>query len=59
MLRPIGITIIPMNNDANENKEFARVISLTEKNSQTYQRPLWKKSDTVKQKQIIDTRING
>lgn len=47
-VRPIGITIIPMNNGANENKEFARVISLTEKNSQTYQRPLWKKSDTGK-----------
>lgn len=43
---PIGITIIPMDNGANENGEFARVISLTEKNSQTYQGPLWKKSDT-------------
>ena len=44
--RPIGITIMPMDNGANENGEFARVIALTEKNSQTYQRPLWKKSDT-------------
>ena len=44
--RPIGITIIPMDNGANENGEFARVISLTEKNSQTYKSPVWKKSDT-------------
>ena len=46
--RPIGITIIPMDNGANTNGEFARIISLTEKNSQTYQSPLWKKSDTGK-----------
>lgn len=45
---PIGITIIPMDNGANTNGEFARIISLTEKNSQTYQSPLWKKSDTGK-----------
>ena len=45
---PIGITIIPMDNGAKTNGEFARVISLTEKNSQTYQSPLWKKSDTGK-----------
>lgn len=45
---PIGITIIPMDNGANTNGEFARIISLAEKNSQTYQSPLWKKSDTGK-----------
>lgn len=42
---PIGITIMPMDNGANTNEKFARVIALTEKNNDDYNGPLWKKSD--------------
>lgn len=51
---PIGITIMPTDNGANANGKFARVIALTEKNSDTYHAPLWRKSDGTDTVQSYD-----
>lgn len=54
---PIGITIIPMDNGANANEKFARVIALTEKNNDEYNgKPLWRKSDGSDDVQSHDYR---
>lgn len=54
---PIGITIIPMDNSANTNADFARVIALTEKNNDEYNgKPLWRKSDGGDDVQSYDYR---
>ena len=42
---PIGITIIPMDNGLNGNGQFARVISLVEKNNDEYHDAVWRKTD--------------
>ena len=44
---PIGITIMPMDNGLTGNtNNFARLISLTEKNNDEYSNPYWRKSDS-------------
>lgn len=44
---PIGITIMPMDNGLTGNtNNFARLISLTEKNNDEYNNPYWRKSDS-------------
>lgn len=44
--KPIGVTVIPMNNGLfGESAKFARLISLTEQNSEEYNGPWWKKEN--------------
>ena len=55
--RPIGITIIPMDNGLTDGtSSFARIISLTEKNSEEYKDALWRKSDSSNVTQGTDYR---
>lgn len=45
--KPIGVTIMPMNNGLTNNSgNFARLISLQEKNNPEYDEKYWKKSDS-------------